>query len=338
MSGKKEKFDIIAIGDTTQDIFLEVSDASVQCDLDGENCRISFDYADKIAVDKKTDVPAVGNAANHAIGVARLGLRAAIYTMVGDDEQGQRAHHVLAENNVDPRYVVFDEVHGTNLSVVINYRGERTIFVYHEPRSYELPELAETRWIYLTSASGKGVLRLHEQVFKYLENNREVKMAFNPGTHQMQLGLEKLKPLLARTDALFLNREESMDVLGVKTREVGALVAGFHKLGVKTMVLTDGPDGSYVSDGSKILWLKIFRGPVVERTGAGDAYGSGFLSALIRGKTGGEAMLWGNANSTSVLQYIGARQGLLDENIVGKIIRENSDIVVEKYDASENSN
>ncbi|MFH1354109.1 MAG: carbohydrate kinase family protein [bacterium] len=331
MSDTAEKFDVIAIGDTTQDIFLEMSDAIVQCDLNGENCRISFNYADKIVVDKKTDVPAVGNAANHAVGVARLGLHSAVYTMVGDDEQGQRARHVFAENNVDTRYVVFDKLHGTNLSMVINYRGERTIFVYHEPRDYELPELADTKWIYLTSASGKGVLRLHEQVLKYLESNQKVKMAFNPGTHQMHLGLEKLKPLLARTDVLFLNREESAEVLGVKTRGIDDLAKGFHDLGVKTMVLTDGPDGSYVSGGGGIRFLKIFRGPVVERTGAGDSYGAGFLSAIIRDKPVEEAMLWGNGNSTSVLQYIGARQGLLDEEAVSKIIEENSDIIVEKY-------
>lgn len=338
MSKAADKFDVIAIGDTTQDIFMEVSDASVQCDLDGENCRISFDYADKIVVDRKTDVPAVGNAANHAIGVARLGRHVAVYTIVGDDEQGRRARQVFGENNVDTRYVTFDKTHSTNLSVVINYRGERTIFVYHEPRNYELPELAPTSWIYLTSASGRGVKRLHEQVLNYLDSNREVKMAFNPGTHQMNLGLKELKPLVEQTDILFLNREESIGLLGVKTRDVAELMSGWHKLGVRTMVLTDGPDGSYVSDGSEILFLKIFRGPVVERTGAGDSYGAAFLSAIIEGKEISEAMLWGNGNSTSVLQYVGARQGLLDKEALAKIIAENADIIPQKYNGSKNSN
>ncbi len=332
MSEKKDTaFEVIAIGDTTEDIFLEMHDASVQCDLDGENCRISFDYADKIAVEKKTDIPAVGNAANHAIGAARLGLRASVYTVVGDDEQGQRARHIFAENNVDPRYVVFDQMRGTNLSVVINYRGERTIFVYHEPRDYELPELAPTEWVYLTSASGQGVKRLHSQVLDYLEGNREVKLAFNPGTHQIELGREELKPLLARTDILFLNREESAEVLNSKSRDIEDLTSGFHELGVKMMVLTDGPDGAYASDGSEIRFLKIFRGPVVERTGAGDSFGAAFLSAIIRGKSVEEAMLWGNANSTSVLQYIGARQGLLDQQGLRKIIDENRDIAPQRY-------
>jgi sugar/nucleoside kinase (ribokinase family) len=331
MINNEAAFDVIAIGDTTQDVFLKMSDASVQCSLDGENCKICFDFADKIAVDEKSDVPGVGNAANHAVGTARLGLRSALYTMVGDDVQGRLASDVLKENNVDVRYVFFDKSHGTNFSAVINFQSERTILVYHEPRDYKLPDLAASRWVYVTSASGGGVVALHEQVLSYLEKNPEVNLAFNPGTHQIHLGLEKLLPLLARTSVLFLNREESAEVLGVQTDDVTVLIRRFHDLGVKTMVVTDGPDGSYASDGSKIWYLKIFAGPVIERTGAGDSFGSGFLAALVKGKTIQEAMLWGNANSTSVVQFVGAREGLLYEAGVQKVISQNPAIRPEKF-------
>lgn len=333
MNEHSHTFDVIAIGDTTEDIFLKMSDASVQCDLKGENCQICFDYADKIAVEQKTDVPAVGNAANHAIGVARLGLNAAIYTVVGEDDQGKKAKEIFTENNVATDYVAFDKEHGTNLSMVINFRSERTIFVYHEPRAYQLPEFAETKWIYLTSASGGGVEPLHEQVIEYLTNSK-VKLAFNPGTHQMHLGLQKLTPLLKRTDILFLNREESARVLEVKTTDIKKLTVGFHDIGVKTVVITDGPDGSYVSDGKTIWFSPIFDGPVIERTGAGDSFGAGFLSAFIKGKEIPEAMAWGNANSTSVVQYTGAREGLLTEDALLKMIEENSKIKAKEYNGN----
>jgi sugar/nucleoside kinase (ribokinase family) len=321
-----QTFDMIAIGDTTQDIFLGMSDASVQCDLDGTHCKISFDYADKIAVDTKTDVPAVGNAANHAIGIARQDLRAALYTMVGDDVQGHLAHDVLHDEGVDTEYVQFDPKAGTNFSAVINFKGERTIFVYHEPRDYRLPQLQSTDWLYLTSASGEGVKKLHEQVLSWLIENPEVKLSFNPGTHQMKLGQETLKPLLARTRVLFLNREEAARVLGTENLDPKELIREYHKLGVATMVLTDGPKGAYASDGKTIWSLGIFAGPVVERTGCGDAFGSGFMGALIAGKTIGEAMLRGNANSTSVLQFIGAREGLLSVAGMEKMIAANPDV------------
>lgn len=321
-SASNKQFDVIAVGDTTQDIFLKMKAASLQCDIDGENCRLCFDYAAKIAVEEKVDIPAVGNAANHAIGTARLGLRAAIYSIVGQDDQGSKAKQVFIDNGVDTRYLTFDPQHGTNLSMVITYRAERTIFVYHEPRDYALPDLKSPQWIYLTSASGGGVEKLHQQTFDYLQRQPQVKLAFNPGTYQIRQGLDKLRPLLERTHILFLNREESATVLETTTTDVPTLIKEFHTMGVKIMVLTDGPAGSYASDGSKIYFLDIFPGPVVERTGCGDAYGSGLLSALVKAKPLSEAMLWGNANSTSVVQYVGAREGLLTEEVLEKMLEE----------------
>jgi len=331
MNEQETKYDMIAIGDTTQDVFLEMTDADVQCDDQGENCKLCLDFADKIAVDKKTDVSAVGNAANHAIGMARLGLRASIYSIVGDAVQGHLADKVFQENGVDTAYLAFDKERETNFSAIINFKAERAILVYHEPRDYQLPQFAPTKWIYLTSASGDGVREMHAQVSKYLSANPQVKMAFNPGTHQIHLGGKELRPLLARTNTLFLNREESADVLGVETDDIKELCDGFHEIGVELMVLTDGPEGSYVSDGQQILHLKIFRGPVNERTGAGDSYGSGFTAAIMKGKSIAEAMLWGNANSTSVVKFIGAREGLLKEEQIEASIKENSDITPTKY-------
>lgn len=326
-------FDVIAVGDTTQDIFLKMHDASLQCDIDGKNCKICFDFADKIAVEQKTDLAAVGNAPNHAIGVARLGLRSALYTVVGHDDQGRKAIEVLESNSVDTRYIVIDEKRGTNLSVVINYQGERTILVYHEPREYRLPDLTETRWVYLTSSSGDGARTLHEQMLEYLAVHSKIKLAFNPGTHQIHLGLDELKPVLKRSEIVFLNREETAEVLELRTLAIPLLVKGLHDLGVKVAVLTDGPKGSYVSDGSSIWFSDIFDGPVIERTGCGDAYGSGFLSAIVKGRSIQEAMAWGNANSTSVVQYIGAREGLLTEDTLEQMIRENKHVQVEEYHA-----
>lgn len=327
-------FDVVAIGDTTQDIFLKMHDASVQCDLNQEHCKICFDYAAKIAVDQKMDVPAVGNAANHAIGVARLGLRSAIYTVVGNDDQGHKANEILGKNGVNIRYVMFDKRHGTNLSVVVNFKGERTIFAYHEPRDYRLPDLDDPKWIYLTSASAEGVRQLHNQVEVFLQQHPQVKLAFNPGTHQLHMGKSGLRELLSRSQVLFLNREEAAGLLESQTNEIPVLMKGFHALGVKTMVITDGPSGSYVSDGSQIWQADIFPGAVVERTGAGDAYGSGFLSALILGKDVPTAMAWGNANSTSVVAFIGAREGLLTREALEKMIEENKQVVAKPYGES----
>jgi len=314
------------VGDTTEDIFLGMHDASLQCDIDGANCKLCLDYADKIAVESKVDISAVGNAANHAIGIARLGLSSGLYTIVGKDDEGEKTKTILEQNGVDSSFVVFDEEHGTNLSIVINFRTERTILVYHEPRTYQLPDVSPAKWMYLTSASGNGVKDLHAQTVQFLDAHPETKLAFNPGTHQIHLGKEELLPVLTKTNLLFVNREEAAQVLEIETRDIKTLASGFHQLGIATVIITDGPDGAYASDGRNIYFLAIYPEPVVERTGAGDAFGSGVLGALIHGKSIVDAMQWGNANSTSVVQYIGAREGLLERPAIEHMIKEHADV------------
>src|SRR3990167_4007569 len=102
-------FDLIAIGDSTVDVFLELHEASVNCEIDPEECKLVLDYADKIPVEKMTRVAAVGNAANTAIGTARLGLKAALYTLVGDDQDGEEMRQVFEKEKVAEDYIIVDK-------------------------------------------------------------------------------------------------------------------------------------------------------------------------------------------------------------------------------------
>lgn len=324
--------DVVAIGDITEDIFLGLHDASLQCAIDGHVCMLCLDYGEKIGVDSKTIISAVGNAANHAIGVARLGCAAGIYTIVGNDDQGRRAKEILEQNKVDTTHVAIDHERSTNLSVVINFKSERTILVYHEPRTYQLPDIGNPSWIYFTSVSDGGVEALHEQMLAYLTSHTTTKMAFNPGTHQIKAGKDALLPLLTKTSIIFLNREESARVLEIETRDIKELVQGFHGLGIPTVVITDGPEGSYASDGRQIYHLQRYPVTEVERTGAGDAYGSGFLAAIVHGKSIPEAMQWGGANAASVVQHIGARDGLLEESAIAHMMKEHADITPRMFE------
>ncbi len=324
--------DVVAIGDSTEDIFLGLHDASLQCAIDGHNCMLCLDYGEKIAADSKTIISAVGNAANHAIGVARLGCSAGIYTVVGNDDEGRRAQDIFKQNNVDTAFIAVDAEHGTNLSLVINFKSERTILVYHEPRTYSLPDIGDPTWIYLTSASENGVETLHGQVSAHLVKHPAVKLAFNPGTHQIKLGKDLLMPLLQKAAIIFVNREEAARVLELETRDVKDLSKAFHVLGIATVVITDGPDGSYASDGRQIYHLARFPVKEVERTGAGDAYGSGFLAAIVNKKTIPEAMQWGGANAASVVQYIGGREGLLEQGAIAHMIQEYADVTPRVFD------
>lgn len=324
--------DVVAIGDTTEDIFLGLHHASLQCAIDGHACMLCLDYGEKISVDTKTIISAVGNAANHAIGVSRLACKVAIYTIVGNDDEGQHTKEIFEQNKVDISYVTVDANRGTNLSIVINFKSERTILVYHEPRTYALPDIGEPLWIYFTSVSEGGCEVLHKQILAHLASHSDIRLAFNPGTHQIKLGKDVLLPVLEKTSLLFLNREESARVLEIETRDIKTLMQGFHSIGISTVVITDGPEGSYASDGRNIYMMDRYPVTEVERTGAGDAYGSGFLAAIIHKKGIPEAMQWGGANAASVVQHIGAREGLLEQDSITHIIQEHANVTPRMFD------
>ena len=147
-----QKFDIVSIGDSTIDVFLTVDphDSQAVCNLDEVECKISFAYGAKVPVSSMARIPGVGNAANLAVGTSRLGFSSAIYTVLGSDKDSQDNRAVLEEEGVLGDLIVMENGGKSNFSAVLNYSAERTIFVYHEPKEYDLPEFSAD-WIYLTS-------------------------------------------------------------------------------------------------------------------------------------------------------------------------------------------
>lgn len=306
------EFDIISIGDSTIDVFMELDpqDAQALCKLDDKDCFVAFKYGAKIPVRKLTRVAAVGNAANNAIGSVRLGLQAAIYTVLGSDQDAHEMKKIFEEEGVITKFVVMESEKSSNFSVVLNYFAERSIFVYHEERNYNLPDLGRTKWVYFTSL-GKGHEKLHEQIPDYIKRSG-AKLGYNPGSHELKEGVQVVSPILQACAVLLVNREEAHGLVGGDIMDIKDLVTSLKDTGPEIVVITDGPEGSYASfDGREVWYCPVPESPVVERTGCGDAYSTGFLTALIQQKELPEAMVWGTMNATSVIQYIGAREGLL---------------------------
>jgi sugar/nucleoside kinase (ribokinase family) len=324
-------YDIISFGDSTLDAFFELDEkeARVLCDLNRENCIICLNYADKIPVKNFTRVPAAGNAANNAVGSARLGMKAAIYTILGKDEIGEDIANVFKNEGVDSKYIIWDDVHGSNVSVVINYQGERTILVYHQPRLYGWPpELGPTKWVYYTSM-GKEHYVLHEPLINYVKSN-SVNLSFNPGTYQLKEGLSVLEPIMQISSVFAVNKEEARELVG-DIRDMKILLSEVKKHCKGIVVITDGAEGSYATDGQKFYKLGIFSCPRVEMTGAGDAYATGFVAALFYGKDMPSAMAWGSVNAASVIQKIGPQAGLLKKDELEKILSDHPEFVGKEF-------
>jgi len=306
-------FDLITIGDSTIDTFIRIHDATVECDINHQECKICVKYGDKIPVDSIAHGVA-GNAANVAVGCSKLGLRTAIYTNLGDDDHGKNIKQVLERENVANDYVEVHSGKDSNLSVVLTFQGERTIFVYHQDWDYRLPNLVDASWIYLTSmAESFSNSNIMDEVYHYIAKSK-AKLAFGPGTFQLKANVKRYPKILEKCEVIFSNLEEAKRILEISESEIvneRDLLSRIHLLGPKTVVITDGANGSYVSDGNRNLKIGIFPTKLVEKTGAGDAYASGFMAAIISRMPLEEAMTWGAINAASVIVETGTQNGLL---------------------------
>lgn len=312
-------FDVISVGDVVTDNFIKLFDEDAQTYTDEHQVKwLAMHFATKMPFDFSEVVEGVGNAANAVVSCSRLGLKTSFATNVGGDQYGRDIIAALHKNGVDTRLVRVNPGNKSNYHYALWYKDERTILIKHEEYDYHWPHLRpneKPKWLYFSSIS-EHAIAYHDQVSDWLDENPDVKLAFQPGTFQMEAGVERLGRVYKRTEVLVLNREEAAFVGGGNFDDVHDLINHLHALGPKIVVVTDGPAGAYVSDGENRFKMPLYPDPAppYERTGAGDAFASTFVAALIKGKNLEEALTWAPINSMSVVQKVGAQAGLLNEN------------------------
>jgi sugar/nucleoside kinase (ribokinase family) len=315
--------DFIAVGDTMVDEFIRLKqdEAQIRCDDHNENCTISMKWGDKIPYDFAVLVPGVGNAANAAVAAARLGLSVGFVSNVGKDRHGEDALATFAREQIDTKYIAINDGIPTNHHFVLWYGAERTILIRHEAYPYILPDVEAPRWMYLSSI-GEHSEPFHAELAKWLGEHPETKLAFQPGTFQMSMGKDKLAALYARTELVACNKEEAERILEIGETDMKELLEKMHALGPKIVLITDGINGMFVSNGNEKLKVPMYPDPKppYDRTGAGDAATSSVVVALALGKSLPEALLWGPINASSVVQEIGAQKGLLTRDALEKYL------------------
>jgi pseudouridine kinase len=326
-------FDLISVGDTVIDTFVPITDALIT-DIKGEP-MLALRYGDKIPVSESISMVA-GNAANNAVGGARLKLKTAIYTNVGakdSDEADDRIRAKFKKEGIDTRFVVENKDLPSNHHIVLDFKGERTILIYHQPWKFNLPDLEKSKWVYLTSLSPSYIQsNLYDQLTNYLERSG-AKLVYQPGTFQIKQGIKKNPRLLSLTELFIVNLEEAKLILGFDESEkipIKKLLKSLTDLGPKMAIITDGGDGSYGFDGEKYFSLGIFKAKLLEMTGSGDAFAAGTLAGLFHSKDLSEAMRWGAANGASVVEQIGPQAGLLTLNQMQEKLKENAKIVAKE--------
>jgi ribokinase len=308
---KDKQIDFLAIGDIATEPFIRITDAEASCDLQGEHCKICFRFGDKIPYESAEICRAVGNSPNVAVGASKLGVNSTLISYVGDDLVGRQNIESLMKDGVNIDHMKIVPGMESNYHYVLWYANERTILVKHIEFPYSFADdVPEAKWVYLSSlAPNSG--EYHKEIGEYLKKFPNTKLAFQPGTFQIKLGLEVLKDIYLSTEILFCNYIEAKRILETEESDKVKLLKMLHALGPKVIVMTDGLSGAYAYDGKDFLFVPVYSTESFESTGAGDAFASAMISAIILGKDLKEAFLWGPINSMSVVSQVGAQKGLL---------------------------
>ena len=164
------------------------------------------------------------------------------------------------------------------------------------------PRKLKTRWLYLSSFVGQS-FQTSIKLVEYL-SKKGTKIAFNPSIYLIKR--KNLKPILKYIDVLILNKEEA--VILSKNKDY---LKKLYNLGAKIVVVTDKNKKIQAYDGKKIYSLMPNKVKVVERTGAGDAFASGFVAAQIVDKSIQDSLKLGLKESEAVIKYFGAKNNLL---------------------------
>lgn len=306
----------LSIGGATFDLFLNLSS-----DL-SHNCHgvQSFAFPLGAKVNVENVIGACGGGANNtAVGLSRLGCRAAFSGVLGDDQWGQEITRNMEREHVDMRYSSIIENEPSNFSLILqSTSGERTILSHKSMDrhfrdvTFDREAAASVDAVYLNHIH-EDTCEIENDIIDILVSTPSIHLTWNPGGCQIRTGFDAKgnRGLLQATNLLLLNKEEASQF--TKTTTIREAFDVLIRTGVQHICITDGANGSYATDGKHLYFCPSPSCKVVDTTGAGDAFGVGVTWALLTGKTLPMALKAGTINAVSVVGSIGAQDGLLTD-------------------------
>lgn len=306
-------YDIVTVGDALVDTFLVLKDESAFVRFDPIEHELCVKHGQKIPLES-CSFQLGGNACNVAVGCSRLGLSTALIAEIGDDEFSKKITNTLQQEKVDLQFLHITHSQ-SSFAIGLQFAGERTLFIEHVLRKHAFSfENLQTKWLYITSLGNEWKAAYANALAFCKANN--VDLAFNPGTLQLQDGVEQFKDVLSATNVLILNKDEAKEIIVSTSSNTNEhLLRSLQQLGPPIVVITDGEHGSFAIDAEqKIYFQPIEQCAIIGKTGAGDSFSTGFLAATILGHDMQTRLRWGTINSSAVIQHIGAQVGLLHRN------------------------
>lgn len=324
-----QMFDMVTVGDSIVDVFVTPFQNDKNITIDTEREEATIRIGAKIPVETSS-FSLGGNATHVAIGMSRLGFRTALAAELGTDEFAEKILKDLEKEKVAKDLLIQTAGAASTFTVSLSLGNDRTTFPRHVERGHDYNfDNISTQWVYLTSM-GEKWRETYEKTLAFVKKSG-AKLAFNPGSFQMNAGAESFANVTRSCDVLIVNKEEAERILygevlvSEKQEGVESLLFRLNRLGPKIAVITDGENGAFAIDAvGKVYTQSIFKEKITEKTGAGDGFSTGFLAACLSGKDIPTALLWGTADAAGVVSKHGGQQGLLTRSELLSKIQEHS--------------
>jgi len=311
--------EIITFGSATWDIFLKMPQGqTIKSKEFSSGSAVAFNLGSKIDLEDMY-FSFGGGGVNTAFTFMNQGIDVAYCGSVGNDIPGKEIINLLKESGINTDFVQRVDK-PTNNSVILNTsESERTVLAYRgasellNMEDVYWSDMNEPSWFYIAPLSGT-LSKSTEEMVSFAKKNK-IKVAINLGNSQIAMGREKLEQILKKVDVLLLNLEEASLLTHIPENDEIGIMSELNKIHSGINVITKGAEGVLVSDKDVLYNAFSCRVKVVDKTGAGDAFGAGFISGLIKSNYDIEwGIRRGIANATSCIKVPGAINGLLKED------------------------
>lgn len=298
-------YDLITIGNVVMDLYFKGKSLSTK---DG---HLNLSIGGKYPVDYFHESVG-GSAANVAIGASNQGLSTAVLAKVGENSFKQIILQKLLKKMVSTEFLLVDSAYMNISSILLSESGEKTIVHYATPHeTLEVPEamkknMLNAKAIYMGSLPGISLAERIKLLTYFADAQKKIMLAV--GALEIEMGLEKLAPLLECAHILILNGHEYADLVKKDKEKIDfnvdcAKALGFEK---RILIITDGPHGSYVYYGGNVHHQPAMKADIVDTTGAGDAFCAGFIAAYLKERSIDDSMNAASAYACKIIERVGA--------------------------------
>lgn len=315
-------YDVISIGSAIRDIFILNKDMKYPVQ--------AVDPFDKQAVGSKIALRDMyfdigGGGSNTAATLSNMGLKVGLFSRIGQDPAGKEVLRVMKKFGVDTKLIEVDKKEESGYSVIfINKSGDRTTLTFRGAADFNRLKNLKTsklvsKWFFVTSVNGN--YQMLKELFNHAKE-KGIKIAWNPGNAELEFSKNKMGSLLKKIDVLFVNIDEAKRLTKSQTKEIKGIIKKLERLApYSKLCITGGKDGAWVKKDHEFYHAPILDKKVVNATGAGDAFGSGFVAGfIIYNGDLKKSLQLGMLNSNSVVTKMGAKHGLLKKRPTKKML------------------